>query len=53
MSTFVMECEVVIPVATRERVTCAGSNMFSFSLQPFQVDAVSVLLQNRHIFVLA
>ena len=50
---FVMEGEVAIPVAMRQRVTRAGNIMFSFPLQPFQVDAISVLLQNRHIFLLA
>ena len=54
---FVMEGEVVIPVSVRERVIRAGNTMFPFPLQQFQVDAISVLLQNRHqnrhIFLLA
>ena len=50
---FVMEGEVDIPVSMREMVAQAGNSMFPFSLQRFQVDAISVLLQNRHIFVLA
>ena len=50
---FEMEGEVVIPVSVRERVIRAGNTMFPFPLQPFQVDAISVLLQNRHIFLLA
>ena len=50
---FVMEGEVVIPVSVRERVIRAGTTMFPFPLQQFQVDAISVLLQNRHIFLLA
>jgi hypothetical protein len=50
---FVMEGEVAIPVSVRERVIRAGNTMFPFPLQQFQVDAISVLLQNRHIFLLA
>ena len=50
---FVMEVEVAIAVSVRERVIQAGNTMFPFPLQPFQVDAISVLLQNRHIFLLA
>ena len=50
---FVMEGEVAIPVSVRERVIRAGNTMFPFPLQSFQVDTISVLLQNRHIFLLA
>ena len=50
---FVMEGEVAISVSVRERVIRAGNTMFPFPLQPFQVDTISVLLQNRHIFLLA
>jgi hypothetical protein len=46
-----MEGEVAIAVSVRERVIQAGITMFPFPLQPFQVDVISVLLQNRHIFL--
>ena len=50
---FEMEGEVVSSVSVRERIIRAGNKMFPFPLQSFQVDAISVLLQNRHIFLLA